>query len=51
MQNGTIMAGGSCGAMCWFDGGHSDSADPASFRKAMLNSGAKAENQNQDEAS
>jgi dipeptidase E len=30
---GLVLAGGSAGAICWFDGGHSDSADPASFRK------------------
>jgi len=34
---GTVMAGGSAGAICWFDGGHSDSADPDSYRLSMLN--------------
>lgn len=29
VQNGNkVMAGGSAGAICWFDGGHSDSMDP-----------------------
>jgi dipeptidase E len=26
----------SAGAICWFDGGHSDSADPASFRHPVV---------------
>merc|ERR1712241_1406179 len=28
---GAVMCGGSAGAICWFDAGHSDSADPATF--------------------
>ena len=28
MENGTVLCGGSCGAICWFDAGHSDSRDP-----------------------
>jgi dipeptidase E len=28
-KNGTIVCGGSAGAICWFDGGHSDSLDPS----------------------
>jgi dipeptidase E len=28
---GAVMCGGSAGAICWFDGGHSDSADPESY--------------------
>mmetsp|Transcript_17724 Transcript_17724/g.43395 ORF Transcript_17724/g.43395 Transcript_17724/m.43395 type:complete len:314 (+) Transcript_17724:172-1113(+) len=35
MSNGAVMAGGSAGAICWFDGGHSDSMDPDSFKKKM----------------
>lgn len=31
-----ILAGGSAGAICWFTSGHSDSADPSSYMKAML---------------
>jgi dipeptidase E len=27
-----VLTGGSAGAICWFDSGHSDSADPTSFR-------------------
>merc|ERR1719215_2333246 len=27
-KRGAIMCGGSAGAICWFDGGHSDSLDP-----------------------
>ncbi len=29
---GCVLAGGSAGAICWFDAGHSDSGDPTSFR-------------------
>lgn len=35
-QRGTVMAGGSAGAICWFDSGHSDSADPETFRLHKL---------------
>ncbi len=31
-----VMCGGSAGAICWFDGGHSDSMDPDSYKKAKL---------------
>jgi dipeptidase E len=30
-ENGTVMCGGSAGAICWFDGGHSDSRDPTTL--------------------
>jgi dipeptidase E len=30
-ESGTVMCGGSAGAICWFDGGHSDSRDPTTF--------------------
>ena len=36
MQAGTVVCGGSCGLISWFDAGHSDSADPASYKDAML---------------
>eukprot|EP00041_Stephanoeca_diplocostata_P031781 m.999382 g.999382 ORF g.999382 m.999382 type:complete len:317 (+) comp24026_c0_seq38:266-1216(+) len=36
MMRGAVLCGGSCGAMCWFDSGHSDSNDPSSFQHAML---------------
>ena len=29
-ERGCVMVGGSAGAICWFDGGHSDSLSPAS---------------------
>lgn len=32
----TILSGGSAGALCWFDAGHSDSMDPATYKDAML---------------
>lgn len=32
MHAGTVLCGGSAGAICWFDGGHSDSRDPTSLR-------------------
>lgn len=35
MNRGLVCAGGSAGAICWFDGGHSDSADPATYKDAM----------------
>jgi dipeptidase E len=38
---GCVLTGGSAGAICWFDAGHSDSADPESFADAML-AGASA---------
>jgi dipeptidase E len=36
MNRGVVLAGGSAGAICWFDGGHSDSMDPGSFKRTML---------------
>ena len=42
---GTVVCGGSCGLISWFDGGHSDSADPASFKAAMLGGAATAESE------
>lgn len=43
-ERGTIMCGGSAGAICWFDGGHSDSLDPASVlnKKPNLSDREKA---------
>lgn len=32
---GTVISGGSAGAICWFQSGHSDSGDPATFHNAM----------------
>ena len=34
-DQGKVLCGGSAGAICWFDAGHSDSADPDSFKEAM----------------
>lgn len=36
VDRGCIFAGGSAGAIIWFDSGHSDSADPESWKAAML---------------
>ena len=36
MRRGAVLSGGSAGAICWFDGGHSDSMDPASYKPYML---------------
>jgi dipeptidase E len=36
MERGVVLTGGSAGAICWFDSGHSDSMDPGSYRAAML---------------
>jgi len=30
--NGRVLAGGSAGAIVWFDGGHSDSMDPTTYK-------------------
>lgn len=32
LDRGAVMCGGSAGAICWFDGGHSDSRDPTTVR-------------------
>ena len=39
-ERGCVLAGGSAGAICWFDGGHSDSWDPDTYRDAMLEDAA-----------
>ena len=39
-QRGCVLTGGSAGAICWFDAGHSDSADPESYAEAMLAGGS-----------
>jgi len=31
-DRGCVLCGGSAGAICWFDGGHSDSGDPVTYR-------------------
>ena len=37
VQNGNkVMAGGSAGAICWFDGGHSDSMDPGEIEMFFI---------------
>lgn len=46
---GAVMAGGSAGAICWFDSGHSDSMDPETYKEHMLRVAARASGQ--DEAS
>jgi dipeptidase E len=40
---GTVIAGGSAGAICWFDGGHSDSMDPKTHRLFKLNGVCKSD--------
>ena len=35
-SRGCVLCGGSAGAIAWFDGGHSDSADPETYRDFML---------------
>lgn len=48
MQRGVVLTGGSAGAICWFDGGHSDSDDPQTYKTAFLdlmNSGKEIEHQ------
>ena len=36
MDAGAVITGGSAGAIIWFDGGHSDSMDPATYKESML---------------
>ena len=36
MMNGTILSGGSAGAICFFDSGHSDSQDPDTYAQPMI---------------
>lgn len=35
-DRGAVLSGGSAGAICWFDGGHSDSDDPDTYKNSML---------------
>lgn len=35
-ERGAILTGGSAGAICWFDGGHSDSMDPDTYLRPMM---------------
>jgi len=49
MERGCILAGGSAGAICWFDSGHSDSADPETYRTAMLNEYGNSDNGGREE--
>ncbi|GMI18291.1 hypothetical protein TrLO_g2783 [Triparma laevis f. longispina] len=35
-DRGCVMCGGSAGAICWFDAGHSDSADPDTYYEPMM---------------
>ncbi|KAL3911327.1 MAG: hypothetical protein SGARI_001700, partial [Bacillariaceae sp.] len=36
MERGAVLTGGSAGAIVWFDGGHSDSMDPDTYTKPMV---------------
>lgn len=36
MDDGAVLTGGSAGAIIWFNGGHSDSMDSATYKQAML---------------
>ena len=35
IERGAVVCGGSAGAICWFDGGHSDPMDPTSYREPI----------------
>lgn len=35
VEGGLVACGGSAGAICWFDGGHSDSMDPTSYLEPL----------------
>jgi dipeptidase E len=47
-HRGTVIAGGSAGAICWFDGGHSDSMDPMTHRAYKLNNGGRSREEYDD---
>ena len=55
MARGAVLTGGSAGAICWFDGGHSDSMDPDTWKDAMLQKFSpqkqQPEKEGQDESS
>jgi dipeptidase E len=36
MERGCVLTGGSAGAICWFDGGHSNAADPDTFKQFRM---------------
>lgn len=36
LQRGVVLSGGSAGAICWFDGGHSDSMDPETYQNPPI---------------
>jgi dipeptidase E len=48
---GAVMTGGSAGAICWFDGGHSDSMDPETYKIPMIRAYEASVGNKQDEAS
>lgn len=37
LDRGVVRCGGSAGAICWFDGGHSDSRDPTTVKSPKPN--------------
>ena len=41
MERGVVLTGGSAGAVCWFQGAHSDSMDPKTWKGAMLSTFSK----------
>ena len=43
MRRGAVLCGGSAGAICWFDGGHSDSMDPDWYADVMIAGGGAAD--------
>jgi dipeptidase E len=40
-KRGAVLTGGSAGAICWFDAGHSDSMDSDSYKAAMVAEAAR----------
>ena len=51
MERGAVLTGGSAGAICWFDGGHSDSMDPDTYKNPMLKAFGEIECTGSDESS
>lgn len=48
MERGVVMSGGSAGAICWFDAGHSDSMDQDTYKETMLATLAGAKDESSD---
>jgi dipeptidase E len=50
-DRGCVLTGGSAGAICWFDAGHSDSADPDTYKARMIADASASSGTLKDESS